>query len=258
MIYCAIDEAFNNSFKDKILEYDKKNVDTYKESLQNNNITLEPFDNYSDIDINKNNTPYSNIMKKNKPDEMSYPDMYPAFFTAQGDYAPGNSKFGTSIQDLKETFNDDDSFSISDVIDSTYSDDSYPKEKKKIDHAYYIDKFIKDISDDTELQSNGSCDNNDVYNHIKICKYCKLKINERLKKIASTNQIKISKDESKQIQNSNSTKISEHFSSTDSTQFKFTEIFGYDLKELIIIILAGIILIFVLDLLVKIGKKLDK
>jgi uridine kinase len=31
---------------------------------------------------------------------------------------------------------------------------------------------------------------------------------------------------------------------------------GYDLKELLIIILAGIILIFVLDLLVKIGKKM--
>ena len=31
---------------------------------------------------------------------------------------------------------------------------------------------------------------------------------------------------------------------------------GYDLKEILIIILAGIILIFILDLLVRIGKRM--
>lgn len=256
MIYCAIDEAFNNSFKDKISEYDKNNTDKYNDSLQQNNISLEPFDNYSDIDINKNSTPYSNITKKNKPDEMTYPDMYPAFFTAQGDYAPGNSKFGTSIKDLKEAFNDDDSFSISDVIDSTYSDESIPKEKKKIDHSYYIDKFIKDLSDEIELQSNSSYDNSDVYNHVKLCRYCKLKINEKLKKNTINNQNKIQKDENKYTTNSNCNKITEHFGNINGNQI--SDIIGYDLKELVIIILAGIVLIFVLDLLVKIGKRLNK
>ena len=81
--------------------------------------------------------------------------------------------------------------------------------------------------------------------HIKSCKYCKSKIKEKL----NSNNVK--QEITNVVENNSPMKFLEHFDGN-------INIFGYNLKELIIIIMAGIILVFVLDLLVKIGRRTKK
>lgn len=260
-MYCAVDEAFDNSLKKQISEYEEKNnnIKKYKLSLQNNfndnlkhNGMLSPhsFDNYSDIDITQN-------VKSNN---AHYSNMHPVFFTAQGDLNSTNLQNGTSIDELKNNNDNNDnndnnndkveadSFSLP---DSNNSDELsiIPKERKKIEHSYYINKFIHDLTDDSVSMT--SSNNGEIYEHIKLCKYCKSKINEKMKETygQKTNK-KIQLSE--KINNSKlqlPDKINEYFMNINV---------GYNFKELMIIILSGIVLIFVLDLLVKIGKKMNK
>ena len=192
MIYCAVDEAFDNSLRNQMRDYDEKNnLNDYKKALhknvknyrqQNNIIPPDTFDNYSDIDIGNS-----------KQQEI----LYPAFFTAQGDYSSKGPYYGTTISDLKNQ--NDDISTISDNIpindmDSDFSESEYiPKKKQKreipmkpfsdkfIDHSYYVDKFIKNL--DPETLSMGSTIDNTIYKHVKSCKYCKSKINQNYKLI---------------------------------------------------------------------------
>src|SRR5437762_10090450 len=113
MIYCAVEEAFDNSLKKQLNVYEEKNK-MNKQTLKNinnshNNITpLHSFDNYSDIELPQKSIPYiNNNIPKN-------PNLYSAYFTAQGDYNSPNSKNGviesnlyegTSINELKNNIN---------------------------------------------------------------------------------------------------------------------------------------------------------
>ena len=67
MNYCAMNEAFNTTLK--------------KQNSNNNIIPPDTFDNYNDINTNNN--------------------IFPAFFTAQGDYANKGPYYGTDVEDLK-------------------------------------------------------------------------------------------------------------------------------------------------------------
>jgi hypothetical protein len=173
------------------------------------------FDNYAEIDIKADS----------KTDQ-------PAFYTAQGGYSAGVCQ-GTTIGELKKNIAEHESMVMTDSSDSffDYKEEIKPK---KVDHAYYIEKFVKNLVD-SETNSMASSNNNSIYKHVKSCKFCKNKVNERLRDYYAP------KSEPR-IEN-------EHFSLGFDGG-------GYDIKELIIIILGGIFLIFILDLLVKIGKKM--
>jgi len=235
MHYCAVDEAYNNSFKDKVKEYeDMTNVNNYKASLQNNldnyrkdnSIVLpDTFDNYSDIEVNS---------AQAKP-------ITPAFFTAQGDYSSHGPYYGTKISELKSD-TDIDNVSQSETIsnDSTMT----PNVKKK-SHGYYTNAFIHSLENDLDLNSLDSSNYNSVYDHVKKCKECKYGINKKLKMNSQKIDLNI-QPKIKEIE-ADKKKTVEYFTFTD---------IGYNIKEIIIILLIGIIIVFVLDLLVKIGKKM--
>ena len=250
-MYCAVSEAYNGEPTNRLDGYDRQLYNTNNNN--NNNIIMpDTFDNYSDIDV-------SQKYNGNEYNQMDQ-ELYPAFFTAQGDYSTQGPYYGTTINELKgENISMDDSLSI---LDSDYSDDSLfdpsimknmknmknnkSQPKKKIDHDYYINKTIKSLIEDQDsnsLSSLASSQNNYIYHHVRSCKYCKDKINEKMKE-------HFKPEISKSIQKNNNNKpsdIKEYFDMTN---------LGYDFKEILIIILAGIVLVFILDLLVKIGKRM--
>lgn len=218
MNFCAVNEAF---------DHERKN--------QNPNNIVEGFDNYNNLDV----TAISN-------------NIFPAFFTAQGDYNTKGPYFGTDVKDLRKDNNasyiPEESEGI--LFTDKLSEESMlpmpkmpkiPKIPKKLSHSYCINKMVKSLVEDSDTYSMISSDNGDngsVYNHVKKCKYCKSKINEKLKNTCNTQPL---------IQKCNDDNIIEYFD---------IQHIGYNLKEVLIIILAGIVLVFILDLLVKIGKKI--
>lgn len=226
MMYCAVDEAF----QPKVM-----NPDNNPNNNNNNNNNL-----------NNLNNQYLNNFGDGKPYE--YLKQQPSFFTAQGDLS------GTNIRDLK---NDGvsiiDSATMSDFSMEDYSESEY---KNTRSHRYYIDKFIKSINDDmSDIMSIMSSHDNETYEHIRTCKYCRTQIKNKMKKL-------ILDEEYTDFGQTNDELTIENF--TDSlTSCKPKNLanfgsLGYELKEILIIILVGIILIFILDLLVKIGRKTIK
>jgi hypothetical protein len=250
MNYCAVNEAFDNSLKKQLAEYGGRN--------QNNNMINyqqdqepEVFDNYNNLDVSA----VSN-------------NIFPAFFTAQGDYSAKGPYFGTDIKDLNNKNNlpissdnhannrpeeSENAASVENLsfMDNNLSEESFiptqvPKldDGRKINHDRCINKMIKSLNEESDSCSMMSSDNGAVYNHVKKCKYCKTKINERIRK--------------KLLNNYNP--INTNIKPKEDPVFEYFDInhIGYNLKEILIIILAGIVLVFILDLLVKIGKKMRK
>jgi hypothetical protein len=235
MKYCGVNEAFDNSLKYSMNEY----LNVYNKNKKNNNTNnreqeqQEPgtFDNYTDITVQPK-----------------------SFFTAQGDLTNNggpyyNNESGTQMTELNDIPKSEQNDTIDDTksMDSTFSDNSsflsnITMPRKKVNHGYYVNQFMKEFNDSgTDSTSNNSIMSDmmsDVFAHVKKCKYCKNKINLKMKNI---------KDDNSTLNNLPSLKTLEGFISAD--------ILGYNIKELIIIMLSCIILIFILDLLVKIGKK---
>ena len=240
----------------------EKNNNNYKKKLaaeyENNNNKLIPpntFDNYTDLDINPQRTDPDNPI-------IQFPNIYPAFFTAQGDYSSKGPYFGSSIGDLQDDKETKDSNMMEEMslLDS-YSDESFlersisknksKKKAKDLDHQYCIDKIVKTLIDEPDAVSLASSndDINYVYKHVKTCSYCKSKINKTI-----NNQCNLSghaRDIKNSLTQQNPYELRECFDSSSQN-------FGYGFKELLIIILGGVVLIFIMDLLVKIGKKLNR
>ncbi len=165
---------------------------------------------------------------------------------------------------------------------STNNDNNVKAKPQKLSHQYCISRFIYDIMDDNSsmasMLTTGSTQNSDVYDHIKGCKYCRTQINQKLKQryiteqkqnafhesIASAASAKVPLHDIQQIHTMNYPKqvtTSESVPSpTKVTQVKSiaNKILGYDIKEIVIIIFIGVFIIFVLDLFVKVGRKLNK
>jgi len=218
MIYCPVDEAFKKQTDLAISnDFSKSNEFEFNINNEQNMQYIHNFDNYSDININM-----------------------PAFFTAQGDYTKSN---GTTINELKN--NNIDNESSLDFLNESYIPQKNINlqesniSKYKLDHKYCIDKIVMSLIDNSDNVSSSSSIDDDVYKHVKLCKYCKNKINQKMK----THYSKFDKKQENNIV------VNEHF---------LNQYLGYDFKELLVIILFGIILIFILDLLVKIGKKMNK
>lgn len=189
---------------------------------------FENFDNYTDIKIN-----------------------YPSYFSAQGDYTTKDA--GTTINQLKNNYNDDNEInnnqslidSLSFDNDTNFSDDitiASKFKKRPLDHDYCVNVITK------ELLNNGdgslmSSHNGQIYKHVKSCAICKSKVKQIMKEQYCNKDDNI-------VRNNDI----EHFN-MDVTN-KENSIVGYDVKELVLIILGGIILIFIFDLLVRMGEKL--
>jgi len=151
---------------------------------------------------------------------------------------------GTKISDLKKKHIATNDLSMLDSpsmsSDISFLHKSNINNKSIHRHDYYIKKFIQQIIDD-DMMSMTSSQDSAVYDHIKKCKYCKSQINAKLKQ------------HYKNKKNPSTKSISKNIICPKSIP---TTILGYDIKEIIIIILIGLCLIFIFDLFVKIGKKI--
>lgn len=126
------------------------------------------------------------------------------------------------------------------------------KYQKKHSCGYYINKFIETIiyADNASITSTTSITSSedikhaskfdDIYDHVKKCSFCRSHINIKMKKMYKQDPIPIMNkyEEPNQIVHSIKNQIKD-----------------FDLKEIIIIIIVGIIIIFILDMFVKIGRK---
>lgn len=163
------------------------------------------------------------------------PPAQSTFFNAQGDLSNDGPYFGTSIYELKKKEEEEEE---NDIDDSSLFDDVYSVDNT-ISHNECINKFVKGIVDDNT--SMMSYYDSNVYDHIKKCKYCKVQINDKIKRYYN-NKIDIN----------NTPKDEGIIEPLFSGKF-----IGYDMKEIILIIIIGVIVVFILDLLVKIGKKIN-
>jgi len=274
-------EMNNNSNQNSDQELDNNINNINNINYTNNNISQEMKD---DIDQQQG--------------VIQYPQFMQSFFTAQGDlnsdgpyqnspvysYKNKNST-GTNIADLKKNnYNDNDTISLPDTLMSddisNFSDnhksslgdelsqirkknENNKKNKKSISnmsHDYCVNMFVREMNDNVSV--NNSIDGN-IYIHIKHCKICKQKLNNYMK-----NNIKEEfngGDDNESMSSgeivATNNRIYNNIQSTiPNNIYKYISIdsLGYDLKEIMIIFLSGIVLVFILDLLVKIGRKTKK
>ena len=136
---------------------------------------------------------------------------------------------GTSVKELKKIQKDNiENFSLSDF------DIKSEKSKEKKSHNFYIQKFFTCIVDNNNSQSSIlSSDDTEIFDHVKKCKYCKTKINQKIK-------THFNKECDKKINE-------EHFKPILDTQ-------SYNIREILVLVLIGIFIIFVLDFIIKIVK----
>lgn len=254
-MYCAVEEAFNNPLSQQIKNYENE--------IQNRSF---------------NNDNNNNFRRSSEP---SFFTDKPSFFTAQGDY--NNKQCGTRISDIHKSMNQDsfdDSFLFSesdsdiDTIQTLNSSISIPTissdktevpkilkekpkegKKNKHSHEYFIKKFIQSIIDtDIDMLSLTSSQDDEIYGHIKKCKYCRSKINTKMMKYYNDKNKPIVNVKNNSINKTN--KEVPNLRSSEKT--KHNSLINNEIKEIIIVILVGIIIIFVLDLFVKIGRRTNK
>jgi len=263
--FCTIEEAFDNPLSRQIKDMNENNnMETYKTNLINNE--------------NK----YL-INNENK------------YFSAQGDYEQdpynfynfngmtennlNNNSREIHNQDNNHINNNDNGKYIGTLINEL--DKNKELKKKKINdsetkmingknHQFYINKVFNDIinsNDDLSIKSIETEDNEEVYEHMKRCKYCKYNVNKKMKKyykkkmknkdnemilneLGSNNKILESREKLNKMSHK---KTIENFETKNI--FGLFDMTGYETKEIIIIIIFGLMLIFILDIFVKIGRK---
>jgi hypothetical protein len=249
LTYCAVDEAFDNPMRQQMQRMVKENnINNHKASITR---TIEDYQNKNGL-TPPHQTTKSHIIE-GYINERKYPNSDIPFFTAQGDYnstsaAPvdfdSQDDKGTTISELKRQEDDsifDESVSL---LDSNYSNliVNDKIEKVKLGHNYCINKFLKSITDDgSDVVSLASSQDDQVYDHIKSCKYCRSQINQKMKRMYGK-KIETFTDGKQEVPIIPPKSVSE-------------EVFGYKMKEIIIIITVSIMIIFILDLLVRIGRK---
>jgi len=155
--------------------------------------------------------------------DISYPHM---LVTTQGDVINNDELGGTSIDVLREG------------------------KKKKKKHNYYIQQFLREIrSDENDTISITSTKQSDIYEHIRKCKFCKYQIGKKL-------NVDKDKDIAKTIEDIDNSMMDNMLDDmVDNKPEK--EKTGHDIKDIILIIVIGIVIIFILDLFVKLGSRLS-
>lgn len=253
-MYCAVEEAFDNPLRQQMQKVSREhNIKNHRESLTRN---IEDYQKNNGLRPPHTSTNPAIVEQYINDRVHPSPDM--PFFTAQGGYNANamshvefdeDSDKGTTISELKRQ--EEDSFfdDSSSFLDSNYLDlVANNKPKVKLGHNHYINKFLKSIADDgSDAASIASSQDDQVYDHIKSCKYCRNQINKKMKKMY---EIK--------IENFNNSNISAKETSSNVKLDVPEEIFGYKFKEIIIIIAVSIMIIFILDLLVRVGRKINR
>ena len=215
MMWCSVDEAFDNDLHQKVQELDN-----------NNKIPPE----------------MGHHMNPSKGEHN--------FFTAQGDIAnPQHCQgpyYGTPISALqREHYNSMNNENIDSLYESDgdlddsgslFTDPSLDlsmlEDKKQHSHEYCVAQFVNSIlNDDATIMTKDAS----IYDHIKSCKYCRKTINAKLKEARTDEEV------------TTSTSI--------IPKEGFGLNLGYDFKEIALIIIFGIGLICILDLLVNLGRK---
>ena len=245
-MFCGLNEAFEaDPLKKQLKEFEQEQ---YKQHVLNS--------------VNKDQRIYNNITNNT---------IEPSYYDAQGDITKCN-KQGTTIKDLKKQQPKDESSLGSLLDDSMFSsegtslgsilmDDTLTPTQHSVtkikdrSHEYYIRNFIKDFGD-MESKSLSKSEYTDTYDHIKTCKFCKNEIKLRMNYTASNtntnNPIKITNlpiASNDTIKNQNQLEPFGSFSLLSNNT---------DIKEIVVIVLIGIVIIFLLDLCTKINKILTK
>lgn len=280
MQYCAVDEAFDNPLNKQMQAYEQaNNNNNLKQQLQTDVDAFRDKHNISNPNIDLSYNPQSGIIPKTN---FKFP-----FFNAQGDL--DRDYQGTLVSDLKlaKDIHRDNNFYADSLFDDTYSnlasdsdstlefsnmsanksfisdinndhnstpkgrhiDNSHPSPKSP-DHQYFINQFINSIVDDDFSTSLGSQTSN-IYDHIKSCKYCRTHINQRMKSHYSPPVL----PESSPSPTAKPSTLPYLLRSSHSFFNKLSHIsFGYDMKEILVIIIISVVVILIIDLFVKIGS----
>jgi hypothetical protein len=265
MNYCGISEAFNNDLNNQYNKiYNNKNIldnskpnDTLIQSQCQDNINNQP--NY----FSHSNTDSSIIQQ---------PKFTQSFINAQGDVDNNTSDFdGTAVADIikrnENRKNDVDSFDFSyddsDSYNSTNSSNSNDtfetfgstdqvkpvfKKDTEFDHGYCIYQYTNSLKNKKIVPKS-------TYNHAIKCFFCQNEIDKVMEIHYKNkyNDIPLKNKGSYSNEKLHNEKL--HNEKFINTIEKFI---GYDLKETILIICIGIILIIIIDLFVKISKKFKK
>lgn len=142
---------------------------------------------------------------------------YYSYISTQGDY---ENKFSE---------NEEDALSLPSNFTESENQAQY-----NLNHDYFTKKFISIIKggDNYSEDYEKSSDISYVFDHVKKCNICqgKVKVNFRKSNVNQTNKMNIE-------------------------GFDFHEISGMNLKEILLIVLVGIVIIFILDIIVKLGQR---
>jgi len=216
-MYCNVSEAFDTSFDEKLEKFNKVYNGTHQ------HLQINPGNSSGTRGNNMSGT-HGNNLSGNLSNERGT--------TIKELRCNGMSSLG-SLGSIGSSMYDDNSESILSFPSSNGENDSFDFEFKKakgcIDHDRYINKFIKSIIDDCSDIASMSSGYDETYNHIKKCKYCKSQLGSRM-------AMKCNKDV------------------PDDHKESYTDINKSGVKEIFLMILFGIFIIFVLDLFVKLGK----
>jgi len=241
-MYCNLQEAYNTPLKKQLNNIEKKYKDTiHKQALQ------ESVENYQQ----KHSLVPPHQTGQCSADTSQYTNKQQPYFNAQGDMETRNCD-GTNLADLKTREIFDDIMSETDTLPTidtntgisyatgdidgsilTIKSKSNKNKKNKVVHShdYYIYRFMRELKKD-DLTSLIGEELDDVYEHVKGCKFCRSEIR---KKMLNTYDKTVSITEEKE-ETTNNTEI----------------------KDIIIIVLVGIIVIFILDLFYKLYKAVNK
>jgi hypothetical protein len=252
MLYCSVNEAYDN-VADGPPDSQPHTAATY-------NTPYNAASNKQNIMYNVNNTQvptqkYFSAQGDYENNYYDYGNKRSVYETAQPD------EIGTTISALKHLEMEQDKYLDSDLLESSdsFTCPSLPKPKQSHSHSYYIDKFINTLSTDDSVSTVGSFSDDsvaDTYNHVRRCKFCRTEINKRMRSLASlSSQSSRSQQKEPKLTKPTKPKVTEGFDVISSLKTSFA---GYELKEIVIIILVGLIIIFILDLFVKIGRKTNK
>lgn len=262
--FCGVDEAFNSPLKQQLQKY-INHTNSLPNTSSNNNLEPYTFDNNKGPLENQEN--YQNVRGDDTgSDDMKYYIQHPVseqqYINAQGDASDNANYKGTPVDklkydDLNSLFTtDDDTYFGNNLrsIDSSWLSDK----KKKHSHSYYIKNFIKEFNDDNVSFTGTQCD--DIYKHVQSCNFCKTEIKKQSKIFG--NKENMSKDKTEKLVGSKQ-RIIEGFGKKQMAEKNnfitelgdITTSLRSDIKEIIIIIFIGIIIIFLMDIFAKFCKK---
>jgi predicted HNH restriction endonuclease len=213
----------------------------------------QAFNTHDDISGVNNNMDIRELKKQ----VIHNPNYKETFYNAQGDIEQNNFDYtgpmqGTNITDIK--YEQNNKVPLANNTLQNYK--NKPISRKKHSCGYFMNKFIETIiqNDNMSITSSEDIINSskfdNIYDHVRRCSYCRSHINTKLKKIYNKPTKEITNNTDRQTSN-----IAYSFAEL-SRQIKDVDIKDFNIKEVIIIIFIGIVIIFILDMFVKIGKRI--